>query len=211
MEIANSVIILLFVISIFSNLPGRQAGLGKKETSYEANKSKQSVAMNYSALPLSNFSISTEAETKESLNRFVLPRAKKISADEAGLLVDSIMKYSKEYDVNPKLVAALIDRESSFNPRSVSSSNAQGLAQLLPSTARDIGISDPFDIEEGTKGAALYLKMMMDKWRGLSDQVVLALASYAEGFNQIFRADRSYSSKTAQYVKDILDRCYQMN
>lgn len=204
MEITNSVIILLFVISIFSNL-------GKKETRFDPNQITQAPAINYSILPSVNYSASLEADTKESLNRFVLQRAKKISAEDSALIVESIMKYSKEYDVNPKLVAALIDRESSFNPASVSSSNAQGLAQLLPSTAKDIGISDPFDIEEGSKGAALYLKMMLDRWRGFSNQVVLALASYAEGYNQITRAKGYYSDKTAVYVRDIINRCNQMN
>lgn len=211
MEISNALIILIFVVAIFSGMPKNEA----QQKSLQNLSQKPQISSNYkfTNLPPSSFSFidTYESYAKESISRFVLPRAKRISTEEAILLIDSIIKYSKEYDINPKLVTALIDRESSFNPMSVSSSNAQGLAQLLPATANDIGIQNPFDIEEGTKGAALYLKMMMEKWRGLSDQVVLALASYAEGCNQIFRRDRAYSTKTAQYVKDILDRYEQMN
>lgn len=211
MEISSALIILIFVVAIFSGMPKNEAP--QKSLQHLTPKPQVAASFQFNNLPSSTFTFidTFEAAAKESIGKYIAPRAKRISSDEASLLIDSIMKYSKEYDINPKIVTALIDRESGFNPKSISSSNAQGLAQLLPSTAKDIGIQNPFDIEEGTKGAALYLKMMMDKWRGLSDQVVLALASYAEGCNQIFRRDRAYSSKTAQYVKDILDRYEQMN
>ena len=121
------------------------------------------------------------------------------------------MRYSEQYDVNPKLITAMIFRESAFDPRAVSSSNAQGLAQLLPATAAYIGIKDPFDIDEGVKGAVVYLKMKLDRWSGYPNQIQLALASYAEGPNQVARAGGTYSEKTARYIDDILSACNSIN
>lgn len=157
------------------------------------------------------FSAGGGPEARDAIDRYVRPRAKKISVEESSDIVDAIMRYSEQYDVNPKLVTAMIGRESGFDPQSVSSSNAQGLAQLLPSTAAHIGINDPFSIDEGTKGAALYIKMMLDRWVGYPNQIPLALASYAEGPNQIARAGGAYSDQTAKYINDIISGCNSIN
>jgi soluble lytic murein transglycosylase-like protein len=197
LEATGAIIILLFVGTIFSSLGGKNVQPPKEPPRYVSK-------IDYATLPSAFFTTSTDSNTKDQISKYVIARAKKISRDDVDLLLESIMQYGQQYDVNPKLTTALIDRESGFDPLSVSSSNARGLAQLLPATAAHIGIRDPFSIDEGTKGACLYFRMMLDSWTGYPNQVPLALASYAEGANQVKRAGGTYSDKTAQYIKDII-------
>jgi soluble lytic murein transglycosylase-like protein len=108
------------------------------------------------------------------------------------------------YNVNPKLVCALIARESAFNPRAVSSSGALGLGQLLPTTATALKIDNAFDPEQNIKGTTRYIRFLLDKWKAHPQQVSLALASYAEGHNALSR-NGGYSVKTKGYVEDIIN------
>lgn len=205
MEATSAAVILLFVFAMFSGMKG---DIPKDASARYSPALTQTVDI--SSVPAGFFAGGGQ-EARESIDRYVRPRAKKISVEESADVVDAIMRYSEQYDVNPKLITAMIWRESGFDPQSVSSSNAQGLAQLLPSTAAHIGIRDPFSIDEGTKGAVLYLKMMLDKWIGYPNQVALALASYAEGPNQVARAGGAYSDKTAKYINDIISACNSIN
>lgn len=205
MEATSVAVILLFVFAIFSGVKG---DIPKDRTGLPAVSVSQSA--DYTGIP-ATYSAAINSETGNAIDRYIRPRAKKVSIEEISDIVDAIMRYSEQYDVNPKLITAMIGRESGFDPQAVSSSNAQGLAQLLPSTAAHIGISDPFSIDEGTKGAVLYLKMMLDKWVGYPNQIPLALASYAEGPNQVARAGGAYSDKTAKYINDIISACNLIN
>ena len=197
MEATGAVVVLLFIFTIFSSLGGKVA-------QPELKAPMQIVQIGDVAPVPASYTAVADSQTQDAVLRYVTAHAKKISRDDIDTLVNAIMKYSQQYDVNPKLVAALIDRESGFDPVSVSPSNAQGLAQLLPSTAAGIGIRDPFDIDEGTKGAALYIKMMLDHWAGYPNQVVLALASYAEGYNKVTKEGGRFTDATGRYIRDIL-------
>ncbi len=116
----------------------------------------------------------------------------KYFADEVYPLkyADFIVKYSKEYNVDPALVAALIFQESRFNPKAVSSAGAQGIAQFMPGTARtmanQIGLKtyDIFDAETGIRFACAHLRDLLNKYNGNTDQ---ALASYNAGTGTVDR------------------------
>ncbi len=206
MDLTSALVVLIFVSTLFSTIGDRDVSSRASYTPSQVTATSVNVEA-----PPSDFVSSMGQDAAEKIQRFVISKARKISREEIDTLVSSIMKYSEQYNVNPRIAAGLIDRESGFDPSSVSSSNAQGLGQLLPSTSAHIGIRDPFDIEEGTKGAILYYRMMLDKWVGSPDQVKLALASYAEGPNQVLRNGGSYSDATARYVADILTRANSMN
>jgi len=88
-----------------------------------------------------------------------------------------IQKYAQQNDVPPALLSALVHAESRFDPRAVSTAGAQGLAQLIPSTAREMGVTDPFDPEQNIMGGARYLREMYDRTGSWSK----ALSAYNRG------------------------------
>jgi soluble lytic murein transglycosylase-like protein len=120
---------------------------------------------------------------------------------ESTTISESIVKHSKTYDMNPKLVAALIARESKFNPRAISSSGAAGLGQLIPSTAKGLNIDDPYDIDQNAKGTTRYFKSLITRFNG---KVSSAIAGYLEGPNAVSKQG-GFSSHTKSYVEDILN------
>jgi len=73
-------------------------------------------------------------------------------------------KTAKRYALDPDLVKAVIEIESGWNPRAVSSRGAIGLMQLMPDTARDMGVGNPYDPEENIEGGVKYLKRLVDRF-----------------------------------------------
>jgi len=84
---------------------------------------------------------------------------------------------AREQRVQPALVKAVIAAESSFDPAAVSRKGAQGLMQLMPATARDLGVDDPLEPKDNVRGGTRYLRSMLDRYGDLSR----ALAAYNAG------------------------------
>ncbi|MFH1683867.1 MAG: lytic transglycosylase domain-containing protein [Candidatus Margulisiibacteriota bacterium] len=196
------VIVLLFVFTIFSSLGGNQG--------YKQPTSPQVVVTPLPIVSTEPGSIgaisptytgSISSDTKKSIEQYILGFRK---PEEAVAITDAIIQHSKQYDVNPKLVAALMRRESGFNPRAISSSGALGLGQLLPSTCKTTGVTSPYDIDDNSKGTVRYMKYLLDKFKSYGDTVSFALAGYLEGPNAVARK-KGYTSTTAGYVQDIIN------
>jgi soluble lytic murein transglycosylase-like protein len=85
---------------------------------------------------------------------------------------------SKQHGVDPRLVAAIAARESAYNPAAVSPVGACGVMQLMPATARFIGVSNVFDAKENVFGGVRYLRTLLDTFHGDLD---LTLAAYNAG------------------------------
>jgi soluble lytic murein transglycosylase-like protein len=89
-----------------------------------------------------------------------------------------IAVHSREQGVSPVLVKAVIQVESGFNPSAVSPRGALGLMQLMPATARELGVHNPFHPEQNIRGGVTYLKRLLDMY---DQDVTLALAAYNAG------------------------------
>ncbi len=90
----------------------------------------------------------------------------------------SIERAANRHRLPTSLVRAVVRAESGFQVRAVSPAGARGLMQLMPATAREMGVTDPFDIDQNINGGAKYLRVMMDRFNG---DVKLALSAYNAG------------------------------
>jgi soluble lytic murein transglycosylase-like protein len=91
---------------------------------------------------------------------------------------DIIEKTSARYGVDPHLVEAVVEVESAYQPDAVSPAGAQGLMQLMPATAEDLGVGDALDPQENIEGGVKYLSQLLDHFDG---NVSLSLAAYNAG------------------------------
>lgn len=103
-----------------------------------------------------------------------------------------IQKHASKHQLDWLLITALIIQESGFKENAVSSAGAQGLAQLMPDTAKELGISDPFHSESSIEGATRYLRTLYDLYpeSSHSDRIRIALASYNGGRGHIHDAQK---------------------
>jgi len=196
MDTTTAAIILIFVVSIFS-------GFGNTNKGYTPPSPPPPpsgfVYTNVTvAEPPAAYSAVEATLARPAIQAYIIRYR---STDEAMTIADSIMKYSQTYNMNPKLVAALIARESKFNPRATSSSGAMGLGQLLPSTAKHLGVENGYDIDQNAMGTTRYLKSLVDRFSG---KVSSAIAAYLEGPNAVTRQG-GYSAHTKTYVEDVLN------
>ena len=108
---------------------------------------------------------------------------------------------AREQGIRPDLVRAVIQVESAFNPRARSHKGAMGLMQLMPATARELGVRNAYDPLENIRGGVTYLRMLLDQFNGNEE---LALAAYNAGAGAVnkyggtvppYRETRDYVSR----------------
>jgi soluble lytic murein transglycosylase-like protein len=112
-------------------------------------------------------------------------------------LADIITRASKRYNVDAGLIKAVIKAESNFNPRAVSHAGAQGLMQLMPATARGLGVTDSFDAEQNVMAGTRFLKDMLKRYGGDVDS---ALAAYHWGPGNVDRHGDTLPRETREYL-----------
>lgn len=117
-------------------------------------------------------------------------------------LLSMISQISKKHGVDEKLVQALIKQESGFNPNATSHCGAKGLMQLMPGTAKTLGVADAYNPVQNVDGGVRHLKWLLSKYNG---NVILALAAYNAGSGAVDKYDGVPPyAETQNYVKSIL-------
>jgi hypothetical protein len=110
---------------------------------------------------------------------------------------DAVREAAEQYGVDPSLIKAVIAVESNGNPRAVSPAGAQGLMQLMPKTAADLGVTDPFEPAQNIKAGTRYLKQLLDRYQGDRN---LALAAYNWGMGNLERNPQGLPRETRNYM-----------
>jgi soluble lytic murein transglycosylase-like protein len=126
------------------------------------------------------------------------------ASGRAGDLVALAQEIARRHGLDPALVLAVVAVESGFQPRALSPKGAQGLMQLMPATARELGVSDAFDAEQNLDGGARYLRALLEQSGG---DVRLALAAYNAGPGAVKRhGGVPPYRETRQYVEKVMRR-----
>ena len=120
---------------------------------------------------------------------------------------DLIDEHSRTQGVRPGLVRAVMQVESGFDPSALSPKGAMGLMQLMPATARQLGVRNAYDPDENIRGGCAYLRQLLDRYQGNEE---LALAAYNAGSEAVerhgnavppYRETRDYVSKVSRLTE----------
>jgi soluble lytic murein transglycosylase-like protein len=113
-----------------------------------------------------------------------------------------VQEKAVNYNIDPSLIKALIKTESNWNNRAISRKGAMGLMQLMPDTAIDMDVRDPFDPEDNIEGGTKYLRYLLERFNG---DLTLALAAYNAGPKTVEKFGYIPPfTETRQYVNKVL-------
>ena len=144
--------------------------------------------------------------------QFISRRNPRLNATQIGQIAFHLLNFADRFNVDPRLVVSMIIAESDFDPMSTSRTGARGLGQLMPGTARGLGVNNAYDIVQNLGGSINYMRSQLDTFGGSSqagegysfNHVALAMAAYNAGENAVkkYRGVPPYR-ETQAYVKRV--------
>lgn len=143
---------------------------------------------------------STIPQKVEPIRDNEIAEINKVKSHKPRTITDIIHTEAKAKGLDPDLVKAVIKAESNFNPKAESPKGAMGLMQLMPDTAEELGVKNPFDPTQNIKGGTKYLKELLDTFKDKD----LAVAAYNAGPGAVrkYKGIPPYS-ETKGYVKKV--------
>jgi len=142
-------------------------------------------------------SMSLGAPPEPAAARMASPYRARLAA-----FAEPVMEAAERFGVDPSVIEAVIAKESSGNPRAESPKGARGLMQIIPETARELGLANPFDPRQNILAGTRYLSRMLDRFGG---DLPLALAAYNAGPGAVARhGGIPPYRETIRYVSDVL-------
>ena len=145
-------------------------------------------------------------ESSQSASAKIVSATYRGPAATAGDIDSAIELAAARHNVDPNLVRAVVKVESNFNPNAVSRKGAMGLMQLMPSTARQLNVKNPFDPEQNVDAGVRHLKQLLESYGG---DVKLTLAAYNAGAGAVARSSGvPHYAETQNYVRRITNLYY---
>ncbi len=145
-------------------------------------------------------------ESNQSANAKIVAANFRGTAATTGDVDSAIEQAAARHNVDPNLVRAVVKVESNFNPNAVSRKGAMGLMQLMPSTARQLNVKNPFDPEQNVDAGVRHLKQLLESYGG---DIKLTLAAYNAGAGAVARSSGvPHYAETQNYVRRITNLYY---
>lgn len=172
------------------------------------SKTKKSVKKTAQVSMSSAEGVGSKAKVKlTSYSRITMARERSLGNFTTGNgKIDSyIVDSSRRYNIDPLLIYAQMHQESSFKLKALSHKGASGLMQLMPATARRLGVTDIYNPKQNIEGGIKYMRILLDMFGG---DVVLALAGYNAGEGAVLKYGRRIPPyrETQEYVRRISAR-----
>jgi soluble lytic murein transglycosylase-like protein len=145
-------------------------------------------------------------ESSQSASAKILAANSRGATATPGDIDSAIEQAAARHNVDPNLVRAVVKVESNFNPNAVSRKGAMGLMQLMPSTARQLKVNNPFDPEQNVDAGVRHLKQLLESYGG---DIKLTLAAYNAGAGAVARSSGvPHYAETQNYVRRITNLYY---